>query len=58
MRCAGTVPDDIRSRGQIDEGVAKAINLEEDEILLGSFTIFAETHNDHIVEGGREIIAA
>lgn len=36
------VPDNSKDREQIDEDVAKTIDLNEDEILIGSFSIFAE----------------
>ena len=36
------VPDDIKDRSQINANAAKIIDLNEDEILIGSFTVFAE----------------
>ena len=36
------VPDDIKGRSQINADVVKVIDLNEDEILIGSFTVFAE----------------
>ncbi len=36
------VPDDIKSKEQISEDIAKTIDLNGDEILIGSFTVFAE----------------
>lgn len=41
-RAVFCVPDDIKDKKQIGEDVAKTIDINEDEILIGSFTVFAE----------------